>query len=539
MLPRKLSSFLFIIFILSCYQTIAYNIIPKPWKVKYSKGQCQFDPTWKWSVTGDSISEIQKLYNQFQVWADSSATGFFKPLETFEPCPRLLKIQLVRKEKELGAEGYRIKIDKSEIAVEAQSLRGLYYGLQSLKQLSFQAFHDKKSLPCGVIKDVPRFSWRGMHLDVSRHFFTVREIECYLEILALHKMNVFHWHLTDDQGWRMEVKAYPRLTEIGSGREQTMIGHYYDKPRKFDGKPYGGFYTQKEIKHLVQFAASRMITVVPEIEMPGHCQEVIAAYPSLASQLDSVPKVLTVWGGSDHILSPFPATFVFLKKVLDETMAIFPSPYIHIGGDEAIKKHWRNSPKIQKMKDSLGLKTENQLQSWFIGQIDKYLVSKGRKMMGWDEILEGGLAPNAAVMSWRGEKGGIQAAKMKHNVVMTPGTHCYFDKYQHEPKTEEPLAIGGMITLEKVYSYNPQPNDLKPEEKAYILGAQGNVWTEYIPDFKQVQYMCLPRMAALSEVTWSKDETKYYPDFQKRVSLLSKMYGAFGWNFCRKDVMKL
>jgi len=441
---------LLLLFCFSITSTYAWDIVPKPKSERMEAGLCSLNPTWKWMVGPDSADEVRKMYKQFERWADTTATGYFKPLESFEACPRVVKIQIKNLPK-MAAEAYQLEIKKGEIILSARTIRGLFYGMQSLKQLVFPLFKEKKSFHCGLILDEPRFVWRGMHLDVSRHFFTIKEVECYLEMMALHKFNVFHWHLTDDQGWRLEIKAFPRLTTIGAFRTQTVNGHYRDKPWTYDGKPHGGFYTQEEVKKLVQFAADRMITVVPEIEMPGHCQEMIAAYPELAS-VDSLAKVMTVWGGTNHILNPFPPTFRFLEKVLDETMAMFSSAYIHIGGDEALKKQWRANPKIQKFKDSLGLKNEDELQSWFIRQIDKYLVSKGRILMGWDEILEGGLAENAAVMSWRGEKGGIAAAKLKHAVVMSPGNFCYFDKYQFEPKKEEPLAIGGLVTLEKVYS---------------------------------------------------------------------------------------
>jgi hexosaminidase len=525
---------LFAILCLSVSNSFCWDIIPKPKTEKPEKELCGLNPTWKWMAGPDSTEAIRSMYRQFERWADTSAIGYFKPLDLFEKCPRVVNI-LIDKNIKTGTEGYQIRIKKEEIVVSAKTVRGLFYGLVSLKQLVFPLFKERKPFTCGTILDEPRFGWRGMHLDVSRHFFSVREVETYIEMLALHKMNVFHWHLTDDQGWRMEVKAFPKLTEVGAYRPQTMNGHHRDKPRTFDGKPYGGFYTQDQIRHIVQYASERMITVIPEIEMPGHCQEMIAAYPELASK-DTTTEVMTVWGGTDHILNPFPPTFRFLEKVLDETMALFPSAYIHVGGDEAMKKHWRKNPRIQKFKDSLKLKNEDELQSWFIQQIDHYLVSKGRKLMGWDEILEGGLAQNAAVMSWQGEKGGIEAAKMKHYVVMSPGTHCYFDHYQHEPKSEEPLAIGGLTTLEKVYSYDPQPAVLTADEKKYIMGAQGNVWTEYIQTFSQVQYMVLPRMAALCEVVWTEVPAKNYPGFKQRLQPLSALYGAQGWNWCRKEM---
>jgi len=499
-----------------------------------TKEICGINPTWKWMVGTDSSEAINRMYSQFEQWADTMAIGYFKPLEMAENCPRVVKIELDKGSK-TGTEGYQMRIRKDQIVLRAKTVRGLFYGLQSLKQLLFPLFKEQKTFQCGTILDEPRFGWRGMHLDVSRHFFTIKEVECYLEMMALHKMNVFHWHLTDDQGWRLEIKAYPKLTEIGAFRSQTMNGHFRDKSRTFDGIPHGGYYTQDQIKAMVKFAESRMITIVPEIEMPGHCQEVIAAYPNLASK-DTTTSVMTTWGGTDHILNPFPPTLRFLETILDETMTLFPSAYIHIGGDEALKKHWKKNPAIQKFKDSLKLKNEDELQSWFIRQIDLYLASKGRKLIGWDEILEGGLAENAAVMSWRGEKGGIAAAKLKHKVVMTPGSHCYFDHYQFEPKSEEPLAFGGLTTLEKVYSYDPQPKSLSGEQKKYILGAQANLWTEYIPTLRQLQYMCLPRMAALSEVVWSTPEIKNYSDFKIRLSPLAKLYGSQGWNWCRKEM---
>jgi hexosaminidase len=525
--------FLFILLAGLNFRVFSFDIVPKPKSETIDKAICGLNPTWKWMVGSDSSEAIQKVYGQFQTWADTMAFGYFKPLVPYGKEAKAVKIQLV-KDLKIGSEGYQLQINREEILLTAPTVRGVFYGLQSLKQLVFPLFKQEKKFTCGTILDEPRFGWRGMHLDVSRHFFTVKEVEAYLDILALHKMNVFHWHLTDDQGWRLEIKAYPKLTEIGAWRPTTMNGHYRDKPRTFDGKRHGGFYTQEEVRQVVQYAAERMITVVPEIEMPGHCQEMIAAYPELASK-DTNTEVMTVWGGTDHILNPYPSTFRFLEKVLDETMALFPSAFIHIGGDEALKKHWKKNPGIQKFMDSLKLKNENELQSWFIRQIDRYLVSKGRKLLGWDEILEGGLAENAAVMSWQGEKGGIAAARMKHFVVMSPGSHCYFDHYQHEPKSEEPLAIGGMTTLEKVYSYDPQPPVLSPSEKTYIMGAQGNVWTEYIPNFRQVQYMILPRMAALSEVVWSPKEPKNYLEFKSRFSPLGQIYGAHGWNWCRKE----
>lgn len=535
-MPVKFLSFLLFLLLTWKVSQAQYALVPKPWKVMPSKGNCLPEPGWQWRFKGiDSLAEFNRYYQSVQVWADSTCPDYFKPLSAFDYGTGQVVFSLIKKT-ELGNEGYEILLKSGEIEVSAQTVLGLFYSLQSLKQLLYNHHIHQVPIPCGRITDKPRFSWRGMHLDVSRHFFTVPEIETYLEMLALHKMNVFHWHLTDDQGWRLEIKAFPKLTEIGAWRKETMIGHYYDKPRKFDGIPHGGFYTQEDVRHLVKFAADRGITIVPEIEIPGHCQEMVAAYPELGSFTDGkVPDVMCTWGGTQHILNPFPPTLRFLETVLDEVVGLFPSTYIHIGGDEAIKTHWKQNPKIQKFKDSLGLTTERQLQSWMVRHFERYLSGKGRKLMGWDEILEGGLAPNAAVMSWRGEKGGIAAARMKHAVVMSPGTHCYFDKYQMENKKEEPVAIGGFIPLSKVYSYEPQPVLLNPEEKKFILGAQGNVWTEYIPTFSQVQYMALPRMAALSEVVWTQSRTKDFAAFKKRMSGLLSLYNVHRWNWCTKE----
>jgi hexosaminidase len=529
-------NFLFVLLIFGGSATAQYSIVPKPWKVIPSKGVCSPETGWQWRFAGtDSLETFQRYYQSVQAWADSVCPDYFKPLSAFDYGTGQVVFQLISKP-ELGNEGYEINLKTSEIEVSAQTCLGLFYSLQSLKQLLHGYQSRQVTIPCGRILDKPRFTWRGMHLDVSRHFFSVKEIETYLEMLALHKMNVFHWHLTDDQGWRLEIKSFPRLTEIGAWRKETMIGHYYDSPRKFDGIPHGGFYTQAEVRHLVQYAAERGITIVPEIEIPGHCQEMVAAYPELGSFSDGkIPEVMCTWGGTQHILNPFPPTLRFLETVLDEVITLFPSTYIHIGGDEAIKTHWRQNPKIQKFKDSLGLQTERQLQSWMVRHFERYLSGKGRKLMGWDEILEGGLAPNAAVMSWRGEKGGIAAARMKHVVVMSPGTHCYFDKYQMENKKEEPVAIGGFIPLSKVYSYEPQPLVLNPTEKKFILGAQGNVWTEYIPTFSQVQYMAMPRMAALAEVVWSPASGKDFVGFKKRMPGLTALYKANRWNWCSKE----
>lgn len=419
------------------------------------------------------------------------------------------------------SEEYKIVVNSNKIQIEAANSGGLFYGIQTLNQL--MDYYSNKQIPALKIIDKPKFKWRGMHLDVARHFFSKSEIKKYIDYLALYKMNVFHWHLTDDQGWRIEIKKFPKLTSVGAYRKESMVGHYNEQ--RFDGKPYGGFYTQEDVKEIVAYAKQKHITVVPEIEMPGHAIAALAAYPEY-SCTGGPFEVATKWGVLDDVFCPNENTLHFLKEVLDEVLPLFPSDYIHIGGDECPKTRWQHCPKCQALIKREGLKDEHELQSYFISQIEKHINSKGKKIIGWDEILEGGLAPNAAVMSWRGTEGGIAAAKANHHVVMSPGSHCYFDHYQGEQKTE-PLAIGGYTPLETVYDFNPIPTELNAEESNYILGAQGNVWTEYMEDFAKVEYMAMPRMAALAEVLWGKDASSNYIDFKARLlhhfSLLDKM----------------
>ena len=421
------------------------------------------------------------------------------------------------------SDAYQIESNSKIIHIEAATSEGLFYAIQTLNQLLNKNAKGDIQVPAVSIKDQPKLKWRGMHLDVARHFFLKSDIKKYLDYLALYKMNVFHWHLTDDQGWRIEIKKYPKLTSSGAFRKESMVGHYNEQ--RFDGKPYGGFYTQEDIKEIVAYAKQRHITVVPEIEMPGHAMAALAAYPEY-SCTGGPFEVATKWGVFDDVFCPTDATFAFLRDVLDEVLPLFPSEYIHIGGDECPKTRWKQCSKCQSLIQREGLKDEHELQSYFISQIEKHINSKGKKIIGWDEILEGGLAPNAAVMSWRGTEGGIAAAKANHYVVMSPGSHCYFDHYQGEQKTE-PLAIGGYTPLEKVYEFNPIPSELNPEESKFILGAQGNLWTEYMDDFSKVEYMAMPRMAALAEVLWGKDATSNYSEFKERLlkhfTLLDKM----------------
>jgi hexosaminidase len=351
----------------------------------------------------------------------------------------------------------------------------------------------------------------------------------YIDAMAMLKMNTFHWHLTEDQGWRIEIKKYPKLQEIAAYRDETLVGHYSDQPHQFDDEKYGGYYPQYEIRDIVAYAKERFITVIPEIEMPGHSQAAIAAYPELGCTGEQV-EVAKKWGVFEEIYCTKDETFEFLEDVLDEVLELFPSKYIHIGGDEAPKTKWKTCKDCQKRITDKGLKDEHELQNYFITRIEKYLNSKGRQLIGWDEIFEGGLAPNATVMSWRGTKGAVEAAKSGHNVILTPGSHCYFDHYQSENK-DEPIAIGGFLPLEKVYSCNPIPDELTKEEAKHVLGAQGNVWTEYMPTEKQVEYMVFPRILAMSEVLWSQPESKNYKDFVLRVENFHERLDSLNINY--------
>lgn len=429
-----------------------------------------------------------------------------------------------------GIEGaYSLQITKQKIVIESNTNAGIFYGMQSMIQLIPVGGSGQFYLPLLSIKDAPRYAWRGMHLDCSRHFFNTAFIKKYIEMLASYKMNVFHWHLTDDQGWRLEIKQYPKLTEIGAWRKGSMVGHYRDQ--KFDSMRYGGFYTQEEIKEVVAFAARHHVTVVPEIEMPGHAVAALAAYPEYSCSKATV-EVSMRWGVETNVFCANEETFEFLGNILREVMALFPSKYIHIGGDEVLKDEWNKSEVCKEIMVRENLKDAHELQSYFIKRIEKIVNENDRMIIGWDEILEGGLAPNAAVMSWRGIEGGKAAARQKHHVVMSPGSHCYFDHYQGKP-SEEPLAIGGFTPLDKVYSYEPTPDSLSVEDASYILGAQANVWTEYINTSEQVEYMAMPRLTALAEVLWSKKESKNYEGFYKRMQLQIPWLESRKINFCR------
>ena len=424
-------------------------------------------------------------------------------------------------EKLSNDEAYKIEIKKKGITITSRDNKGAFYAIQTLRQLIPASFEDKTypnteiSIKCQIVEDDPRFKYRGMHLDVGRHLFPVEFIKKYIDALAMLKFNTFHWHLTEDQGWRIEIKKYPKLNTIAAYRDSTLAGHYTDRPRKYDKTRYGGYYTQEQVKDIVNYALEREITIIPEIEMPGHSKAAIAAYPELGCTGENV-NVATLWGVFEDIYCSKEETFNFLEDVIDEVTELFPGEYIHIGGDEAPKTRWEKCKNCQSVIKRENLKDEHELQSYFITRMEKYINSKGKKIIGWDEILEGGLAPNATVMSWRGTSGGIKAANMKHDVIMTPNATCYLDHYQSE-NTNEPLAIGGYTPLEEIYNYEPIPEELDSESSKYIIGAQGNVWTEYMSTSEYVEYMVFPRIFALSEVVWSKNKSNF-EEFTSRVT---------------------
>lgn len=416
----------------------------------------------------------------------------------------------------ISKEGYALSIGEKGINITARDLAGIFYAIQTLSQI-IASSKENNSIPYLTIYDEPRYSYRGMHLDVSRHMFPVSAIKQYIDVMSQYKFNTLHWHLTDDQGWRIEIKKYPRLTEIGGYRDQTLIGNMQKSEREFDGIRYGGYYTQEEVKEIVAYAAARYITIIPEIEMPGHAEAAIAAYPHLACENNHGPfGTVQYFGVFENVFcAGKDETFTFLQDVLDEVMLLFPSRYIHIGGDECPKVKWETCPACQKRKKKQKLKDEHELQSYFVQRIEKYLNSKGRSIIGWDEILEGGLAPNATVMSWQGTKGGILAAKQRHDVIMTPVSHLYLD-YLQSKSNEEPLAIGGHLPLSQVYSFNPTTAELSAEEQKHILGVQANIWTEYIDTPDKLFYMMLPRALAVSEIAWTNQSNKNYVDFSEK-----------------------
>ncbi|CAA7391562.1 beta-N-acetylhexosaminidase [Chryseobacterium fistulae] len=519
-MQRLLSTIIFILLFSNIvFSQTKLNLIPYPQNIKINKGEFIIPDV---LVLSNHLPKEETKYLKTKLkitFQESNNRDAHIVYSKLQPSESSIK----------NDEFYTLTILPHQIQISSYTNQGYFLAIQTVIQL-FEEFKNEKKIPVLKIEDYPKFSWRGMHLDVCRHFFTVDEVKQYIDYLAMYKLNTFHWHLTDDQGWRIEIKKYPRLTQVGSKRKESMIGAYVD--HTFDGKPYGPyFYTQEQIKEVVTYAKERHITIVPEIEMPGHALAALSAYPELACTKGPFEPA-TEWGVFEDVFCPKEETFQFLENVLDEVMVLFPSPYIHIGGDECPKTRWKECTHCQELIKKNNLKDEHGLQSYFIQKIEKYVNSKGRKIIGWDEILEGGLAPNAAVMSWTGIKGGIEAAKSGHFAVMTPGSYCYFDHYQGDPQTE-PNAFGGFTPLEKVYSYNPIPTELNEKEAKYILGVQANLWTEYILDFKHVQYMIFPRLMALSEVGWGTSDAKDYKEFEGRVINQFKILDKMGVNYAK------
>lgn len=427
----------------------------------------------------------------------------------------------------LGPEGYMLDVAPGRVTMRAPAAAGLFYAMQSFRQLLPPDIERRAPVrgvswvaPAVHIEDQPRFAWRGSHLDVSRHFMPVEFVKKWLDLMALQKLNRFHWHLTDDQGWRLALPRFPKLAEVGGWRRRTLRGPFTDDTAKWqwEDRRHGGVYTPDDVREVVAYAAARHIVVVPEIEMPGHATALVAAYPALGTT-GVVTEAQQWWGWSQDVLNADSTTVAFLQDVLTDVLALFPSPWIHVGGDEVPKKLWDTSPRIQSRRAALGLNDSHALQSWFIRQMDAWLVSRGRRLIGWDEILEGGLAPNATVMSWRGVQGGVAAAQAGHDVVMAPTSHTYFDYYQSRDRAREPLAIGGHLPLDTVYAYEPIPPGLTTEQAKRVLGAQAQVWTEYIRTPKEAEYMAFPRLIALSEVVWSPAARRAWPDFRKRLDV--------------------
>ena len=584
----------FILFFLLVNEVLSQRnyITPEPQKITFPESkQNGFRLSKKTSLELSGVDNSKNFIKNFVSFVNQE-TGFELNSKINKKSNILLKI--TDQNLDLGEEGYKISIlPKENLIVESNTERGLFYGIESLKQIihftkrkrdeeSFTEFDvdvkvenikdvksqqnfnaanlttagyknvnetgyfqglekvETKSLDVYnimpvIIEDYPRFKYRGMMLDVSRHFMPKEFIKKFIDIMSIHKMNKFHWHLTDDHGWRIEIKQYPKLTEIGSMRDGTLIGHsrFAGKNPKFDNIPHGGFYTQEEIKDIIKYAEERFIEIIPEIDMPGHTASLIASYPELGT-LKEKTEVKKIWGVQDEILIPTENTFNFLDNLFREIADIFPSSYVHIGGDEARKKQWIESDEVQKLMEKLEIEDEDSLQTYFIGRVQKILNNYEKKIIGWDEIIEGGLVNDATVMSWRGEEGGIFAAKAGNNAIMSPTSHLYFDYYQ--ARTGEPLAIGGLIPLEKVYSYEPIPEGLDINQATKILGAQGNVWTEYIKTPEMVEYMSVPRMTALSEIVWSKRKKRDFSEFRKRLNFYKYFLDKKKVNYRSKDL---
>ena len=498
------------------------GLIPKPALIERNSGETILDDDWTIKHNG-SHPDLENLKNTLTQNLNS-----FHEIKLNDDSEKVISL-IISSDDSLNTEGYVLNIFNEEINISANSPNGIYYGIQTLNQVLDSGQKSNKGITIlnMTIVDEPRFKWRGMHLDVGRHFFDISFIKKYIDYIAIHKMNIFHWHLTEDQGWRVEVDSYPKLTEVSAFRDETLIGHYRDEPRKFDGKKYGGYYTKDEMKEIVEYARKRYITVVPEIEMPGHSRAVLAAYPEL-SCTGGPHTVAKLWGVHKEVFcAGKESTFEFLEKVLIEVSDIFPGEYIHIGGDECPKDRWEEHELDQQRMRKEGLDNENELQSYFIKRIEGILNKLGKRLIGWDEILEGGLAPGAIVQSWRGMEGGISAVDAGHEVIMSPTSHAYFDYYQSKDRLDEPLAIGGYLPLEKVYQFEPVPEEIDSDKEHLVLGGQGNLWTEYISSSDKAEYMVLPRMSAMAEVLWSPRVLLNYRSFSNRMN----------WQYFRYDRM--
>ena len=496
------------------------HIIPLPVSVQQHDGSFLLDE--KVAIQAPANNKAVAVIVQYFSNAVTQVSGYH--LATTSSKGKTIRF-IIGPTTEVGDEGYKLSVTTKEIIIQANQPKGLFYGVQSLLQtLPAIRTNQLLQIPCMEITDYPQFKWRGMMLDVSRHFFSPELVKEFIDLLATYKMNTFHWHLVDGAGWRIEIKKYPKLTNLAAWRVDDWGKPWNWSEVTFNADrskaTYGGYYTQTQIKEIVAYAAARQITIVPEIEMPGHSEEVMAAYP----EYSCVPHKRSFNDSGDFFAKDAQSNycpgndsaFIFLQNILKEIMTLFPSKYIHVGGDEVDKTSWEHCPLCQHRMKEEGLKNVEELQSYFMRRMEKFLNANGRKLIGWDEILEGGLAPQATVMSWRGESGGVKAAQMNHDVVMTPGTPLYFDHYQGDPQTEPP-AIGGFNTLKMVYNYNPIPAELNSDEGKHVLGAQANLWTEYIPTYEQVEYMILPRMPALSEVLWSPKESRDWKDFNRRL----------------------
>ncbi len=528
----------------SCFSQ-SLNIIPQPAHAEIKQGEFIITPSTKIIAEASGVNNSVHFLNNYL----KKYYGFELQASTEKSAAKnVIELNFERLDNTIAG-AYKMDVDKNKIYIRGNDEQGIFYGIQTLIQLLPTKKLTSLNVQACSIVDSPRFAYRGLHLDCGRHFFSVDFIKQYIDFIAMHKMNTFHWHLTEDQGWRIEIKKYPLLTKVGSCRNGTITGHHPGTGN--DNKKDCGFYTQQQIKDIVKYAADRYITIIPEIEMPGHASAAIAAYPQLScfpnestpiakgvtwSGDSSGKQVQQSWGVYPDVFCPSDYTFKFLENVLDEVMQLFPSKYIHIGGDECPKDYWKRSAFCQQLIKDSGLKNEEGLQSYFIQKIEKYLNSKGRLIIGWDEILEGGIAPNATIMSWRGEQGGIDAAMQHHKVIMTPGGYVYFDHAQ--TKNEDSLTIGGDLPVETVYKYEPLPSQLSADEQKYIIGAQANVWTEYMSNPAKVEYMIFPRLDALSEVLWSPQANKNWDDFKNRLPQVYKRYDFLNIRYNLKGIDK-